>query len=138
MLIETYKIYRDFRRYVLKKWLVEKSEQFDMLKNQINIDEIIMSETYPITKIDIVLLMFRYKLPITILHQAKQKIKVIRIITKHPYGYYIKMKGNSIFMLHVLKSNYKIYHKDFTNDEFINKILNINTKLNYYFSNENL
>jgi hypothetical protein len=135
MLVETYHAYKDYRRLILHKWRIEKPVEFEQ-SDGTPIENIIMSETYPITKVDMVLLMFRYKLPIVFLHQAKEKIKALKIMSgKTDFFYYIKMKGDSIFMLYTTKDSYKLFHP-VMNPEFVKKIKSTSTSLDYYLRSD--
>ena len=135
MLVDTYLHYKDHRALVLHKWRIEKPEQF-YLANDSTIENVVMSETYPLTKVDMVLLMFRYKLPIVFLQQAKEKIKAVKLMTGDTeFFYYIKMKGRSIFMLHTTKSSYKLFHSEM-NPEFVKKIKSTTTSLVYYLRSD--
>ena len=120
MLIETYKKYDKFRQYILQKWEVEKPREHKLFTN--SFEAIIMNETYPLTQVDVALLIYNYYLPITILNQSKDTIKMIKGI-KHSedYSYYLKLQGSSQFMLFIYdKITYKLYDKDLS-EEFIKK-----------------
>lgn len=120
MLIETYKKYDKFRQFILQKWEVEKPREHKLFTN--SFEAIIMNETYPLTQVDVALLIYNYYIPITILNQSKENIKMIKGI-KHSedYSYYLKLQGSSQFMLFIYdKITYKIYDKDL-DEEFIKK-----------------
>ena len=108
MLIETYKKYESFRQYILKKWSVEKP---GLHKLSSSFEQIIMNETYPLTQIDIVLLIFNYEFPISIINQSKKTVKIIKRVNHHEeYSYYLKVSGKTDFMLFIYdKVTYKIY-----------------------------
>ena len=70
-----------------------------------------MNETYPLTQIDIVLLMFNYEFPISIINQSKNTVKIVKRVNHHEeYSYYLKVSGKTDFMLFIYdKVTYKIY-----------------------------
>ena len=120
MLIETYKNYDKFRQFILQKWEIEKPREHRLFTN--SFESIIMNETYPLTQVDVALLIYNYHLPITILNQSKENIKMIKGI-KHSedYSYYLKLQGTEQFMLFIYdKITYKIYDKEL-DEEFIKK-----------------
>ena len=116
MLIDTYKNYDNFRQFILQKWEIEKPREHRLFTN--SFESIIMNETYPLTQVDVVLLIYNYHLPITILNQSKDNIKMIKGI-KHleDYSYYLKLQGMDQFMLFIYdKITYKLYDKDLSDD----------------------
>ena len=108
MLIESYKKYESFRQLILKNWNTEKPG-LNKLSN--SFEKIIMNETYPLTQIDIVLLMFNYEFPISIINQSKNTVKIVKRVNHHEeYSYYLKVSGKTDFMLFIYdKVTYKIY-----------------------------
>jgi hypothetical protein len=112
MLIDSYKKYDQYRQFILQKWEVEKPREHRLFTN--SFETIIMNETYPLTQVDVALLMYSYDLPISIINQSKINIKMIkRINHSEDYSYYLKLKGKDEFMLFIYdKITYKLYDKD--------------------------
>jgi hypothetical protein len=112
MLIDSYKKYDQYRQFILQKWEVEKPREHRLFTT--SFETIIMNETYPLTQVDVALLMYNYDLPISIINQSKINIKMIkRINHSEDYSYYLKLKGKDEFMLFIYdKITYKLYDKD--------------------------
>ena len=112
MLVESYKKYDTYRQFILKKWEIEKPRERKLFTN--SFESIIMNETYPLTQVDVALLMYNYDLPLSIINQSKLNIKMIkRINHSEDYSYYLKLKGKDEFMLFIYdKITYKLYDKD--------------------------
>jgi len=110
MLIESYKKYDAYRQFILQKWEQEKPEH----KLSSSFESVIMNETYPLTQVDVALLMYNYDLPISIINQSKINIKLIkRLNHTEDYSYYLKLRGKTEFMLFIYdKVTYKIYDRE--------------------------
>ena len=111
MLIESYKKYEAYRQFILQKWELEKP---GLHKLSSSFESIIMNETYPLTQVDLALLMYNYDIPISIINQSKINIKLIkRLNHKEDYSYYLKLRGKTEFMLFIYdKVTYKIYDRE--------------------------
>jgi hypothetical protein len=113
MLVKMYQDYISYRQFILMKWKMEKERDYALTKES-KIEDIIMSDTYEFTEVDMVLMTFYYNIPIVFFHQGKDKIKMLRRENHtEDYSYYIKMKGTSIFMLFWQHTKtFKIYDTD--------------------------
>jgi hypothetical protein len=72
----------------------------------------LMMESYPFTQLDLLVLMFEYKLPIVLFIQTKNKIYLITYHTNDTFKYYIKMKKKDVFMFFIYQNQFKIERKD--------------------------
>ena len=79
-------------------------------------ETMIQSEEYPITQVDLCLLMFEEELPITLLLHSKGSIKCVRRLGhQQDYSYFVKLTDTDTFFLFVYhKETYKIYDQDIT------------------------
>jgi hypothetical protein len=111
MLVESYKKYDAYRQFILQKWEIEKPNEYRLSNS---FENIIMDESYPLTQVDLSLLMYNYDLPISIINQSKINIKLIkRLNHTEDYSYYLKLRGRTEFMLFIYdKVTYKLYDKD--------------------------
>jgi hypothetical protein len=72
----------------------------------------ILLESYPFTQLDLLVLMYEYKLPIVLFIQTKNNIHLITYHTDDTFKYYIKMKKKDVFMFFIYQHQFKIERKD--------------------------
>jgi hypothetical protein len=72
----------------------------------------ILMESYPFTQLDLLVLMYEYKLPIVLFVQTKNNIHLITYHTNDTFKYYIKMKKKDVFMFFIYQNQFKIERKD--------------------------
>jgi hypothetical protein len=72
----------------------------------------ILMESYPFTQLDLLVLMYEYKLPVVLFVQTKNNIHLITYHTNDTFKYYIKMKKKDIFMFFIYQHQFKIERKD--------------------------
>ena len=127
---------REVKNGILLKWKNEgKLAYSKLIKNKgVTFDEIILGEDYFITTIDIVILMYFYKIPIILLYQQKNKIKTMTLVDSD-YYMYIKVKSKKQFLLHVSTSKEAGVSLRFNNDDQKESLQNIRTfvSLKEYF-----
>ena len=113
-LVGVYKKYETFYQFLYKKWKTEKSTTFH--NKNLSMETMIQSEEYPITQVDLCLLMFDEELPITLLLHSKGSIKCVRRLGhQQDYSYFVKLTDTDTFFLFVYhKETYKIYDQDIT------------------------
>jgi hypothetical protein len=130
-LVGVYHKYESFYQFLYKKWKAEKPPAFH--NKTLSMETMIQSEEYPITQVDLCLLMFDEELPITLLLHSKGYIKCVRRLGhQQDYSYFVKLTDTDTFFLFVYhKETYKIYDQDIQ-EEFKNEIKdNTMTVLNY-------
>jgi len=130
-LVGVYHKYEAFYQFLYKKWKAEKPPTFH--NKTLSMETMIQSEEYPITQVDLCLLMFDEELPVTLLLHSKGSIKCVRRLGhQQDYSYFIKLTDADTFFLFVYhKETYKIYDQDIQ-EEFKNEIKdNTMTVLNY-------
>ena len=72
----------------------------------------ILMESYPFTQLDLLVLMYEYKLPVVLFVQTKNNIRLITYHTDDSFKYYIKMKKKDVFMFFIYQHQFKIERKD--------------------------
>jgi hypothetical protein len=72
----------------------------------------ILMESYPFTQLDLLVLMYEYKLPVVLFIQTKNNIHLITYHTNDTFKYYIKMKKKDVFMFFIYQHQFKIERKD--------------------------
>ena len=91
------------------KWRLEnKSFYYEHLRNKtMTIEQIIYDESYQVTETDVLLAAYYMNIPICILYQSKQKIKLtyFKKYNKHPFVYFIKVNHDNSMYLHTLKND---------------------------------
>ena len=130
-LVHVYRKYEAFYQFLYKKWKAEKPVTFH--NKTVSMETMIQSEEYPITQVDLCLLLFDEELPITLLLHSKGSVKCIRRLGhQEDYSYFIKLTDPDTFFLFVYhKETYKIYDQDI-NEEFQGTLKeNALTVLNY-------
>ena len=130
-LVGIYHKYEAFYQFLYKKWKAEKPPTFH--NKTLSMETMIQSEEYPITQVDLCLLLFDEELPVTLLLHSKGSIKCVRRLGhQQDYSYFVKLTDADTFFLFVYhKETYKIYDQDIQ-EEFKNEIKdNTMTVLNY-------
>jgi hypothetical protein len=143
MLINVYKyLYAEHEISIRVKWNKEKLSNKMSLeskkviqnynKSLITYEEAILMESYVFTNIDMILIMYYYKLPITLIYQKKSKkedltdnLKLLKFKNNknEKFQYYIKVTSNSKFSLLTFKEEFKIYSTEVNGfDKLPNKI----------------
>jgi hypothetical protein len=92
--------------------LVPMEKKFKKEKERYKTFDEILTERYPFTQLDLLVLMFHYKLPIVLFIQAKNKINLITYHTKDTFKYYIKMKKKDVFMFFIYQNSFQIERSD--------------------------
>ena len=72
----------------------------------------ILMESYPFTQLDLLVLMYEYKLPVVLFVQTKNNIRLITYHTDDSFKYYIKMKKKDVFMFFIYQHQFKIERKE--------------------------
>ena len=85
LLIEFYKEYTSHtqkKKKIIQKWKKQhKKEQAKLLASDTPIDTIIQDSTYPLSEMDICLIMWNMKIPMVLYFAAKKSVKCIRFNT---------------------------------------------------------
>jgi hypothetical protein len=104
-LVHVYRKYEAFYQFLYKKWKAEKPVTFH--NKNVSMETMIQSEDYPITQVDLCLLLFDEELPITILLHSKGSVKCIRRLGhQEDYSYFIKLTDPDTFFLFVYHRKY--------------------------------
>jgi hypothetical protein len=130
-LVHTYSKYEAFYQFLHKKWKAEKPPTFH--NKALTMETMIQSEEYPITQVDVCLLLFDEELPVTLLLHSKGSIKCVRRLGhQQDYSYFIKLTDADTFFLFVYhKETYKIYDQDISEEFQDNVKEGAMTVLNY-------
>ena len=105
MLIRSYNKLESQKDTVLEKWTKENKKDFaKKIKKGESFESIILSPNYFISTIDIVVIMYFYKLPIVLLYQQKGSSFTLSMRNEKTYYYFIKLKTNTQFFLHYIDS----------------------------------
>ena len=95
--------------YLSEKWKLEnKSFYYKHLNDKtMTLEQIIYDESYQITETDILLAAYYMNIPICILYQSKQKVKLtyFKKYNKHPFIYFIKVNHDNSMYLHTYKND---------------------------------
>ena len=90
------------------KWKSEGKEFFysNLINKSMTIEEIIYNEMYQITETDILICSYYMNIPVCILYQSKQKIKLTYFTKykKHNFTYFIKVNHDNSMYLHTIKN----------------------------------
>ena len=130
-LVTTYRKYETFYQFLYKKWKSEKPASFH--NKTISMETMIQSEEYPITQVDLCLLLFDEELPVTVLLHSKGSIKCVRRLGhQQDYSYFVKLTDTDTFFLFIYhKETYKIYDQDISEEFQANIKDGSMTVLNY-------
>ncbi len=141
MLISSYGRLIRHKEILLSKWINEEKQEFakKIKKKTATFESIILSPSYFITTIDIVLLIHFYKIPIVLLYQQKGKVTTFSMNNEKDYYYFIKVKSKNQFFLHYIDTK-MIKTLRFDHDELSDAMLReINPiRLLEYFANKRL
>ena len=134
-LVHTYQKYETFYQFLYKKWKAEKPAEYQ--NKTLSMTSMIQNEEYPITQVDLCLLLFDEELPVTLLLHSKGSVKCVRRIGhQQDYSYYVKLTDSDTFFLFIYhKETYKIYDQDISEDFQADIKENSMTVLNYLKSN---
>jgi len=134
-LVHTYQKYETFYQFLYKKWKAEKPPEYQ--NKTLSMTSMIQNEEYPITQVDLCLLLFDEELPITLLLHSKGSVKCVRRIGhQQDFSYYVKLTDSDTFFLFIYhKETYKIYDQDISEDFQADIKENSMTVLNYLKSN---
>jgi hypothetical protein len=134
-LVHTYQKYEPFYQFLYKKWKAEKPAEYQ--NKTLSMASMIQNEEYPITQVDLCLLLFDEELPVTVLLHSKGSVKCVRRIGhQQDYSYYVKLTDSDTFFLFIYhKETYKIYDQDISEDFQADVKENSMTVLNYLKSN---
>ena len=134
-LVQTYQKYEPFYQFLYKKWKAEKPPTYH--NKTLSMETMIQSEDYPLTQVDLCLLLFDEELPVTVLLHSKGSVKCVRRIGhQEDYSYYVKITDDVTFFLFVYhKETYKIYDQDVSEDFRASVREGSMTVLNYLKSN---
>jgi hypothetical protein len=141
MLVSSYGRLIRHKDILLSKWMNEEKKEFakKIKKRTATFESIILSPTYFITTLDIVLLIHFYKIPIVLLYQQKGKVTTLSMENDSDYYYFIKVKTKHQFFLHYIDSKL-IKTLRFNEDELSKPMIRqINPiRLLEYFENKRL
>ena len=96
-----------------KKWLFKKFDSSDITK---------FSENYSLTEIDILIMAYKFNIPIVIINHGRKDIKSLSFNKYSKYNYYYVIFITSTINLYVVQNNLKFNITSFRSPELIEDI----------------